>query len=205
MFDVARHRNGAPQPAQGVANLRADFGGVAEYLAAHGYPSGLTEGAADPLAASGVSSLPPATEGAASTGVLAASTELSGLLQQFFLSPKPLWSVTLPWGALTRAGQLREYLRNVARQVLAARKELGGGAGAASASPDSHGVTDLAGMLLTAAAGSESAAAPASGRASTDLPPLGDGALSVDEVVDDTVALMWAATETSGATIGWLI
>ena len=190
-----------PLLAQGVANLRADFGGVAQYLAAHGYPSGFAEGAADPLAASGVFSLPPATEGAASTGVLAASTELSGLLQQFFLSPKPLWSVALPWGALTRTGQLREYLRSVARQVLAARKELGGG----GASPDPHGVTDLAGMLLTASAGAEHDAASASGRAPADAPPPGDGALSVDEVVDDTVAMMWAATETSGATIGWLL
>lgn len=197
-------------PTQGVCNLRADFGGVSHFLASHGYPSGLGAGEADPLAVEGVSRVAPATgpEAAeAAPGMLAAANEFSGLLQRLFLSPKPLWRVSLPWGALARVAELREYMRGVARGVLEARRASGGGSDAAI-SPGAF--TDLADMLLAAEVGGASdpggdGTPDASAEPASAGRRRGDGGLSAAEVVDDTVALMWAATETSGATLGWLV
>lgn len=143
--------------------------------------------------------------------MLAAANEFSGLLQRLFLSPKPLWRVSLPWGSLARVAELREYMRSVARRVLDARRASGGGSDAA-VSPGAF--TDLADMLLAAeevGAGDPEDAGPAEPSISPAhaAPSVagrrGEGKLTADEVVDDTVALMWAATETSGATLGWLI
>jgi cytochrome P450 len=199
---------------QGVCNLRADFGGVAHFLASHGYPSGIAAGEADPLAVQGVSSVDTTAAGGsadAASGMLAAANEFSGLLQHLFLSPKPLWRVALPWGSLARVAELREYMRSVARQALDARRASGGGSDAA-VSPGAF--TDLADILLAAeevGAGDLLGAAPAEPfvAPTLDAPSVagrrGEGKLSADEVVDDTVALMWAATETSGATLGWLV
>ena len=209
---------------QGACNLRADFEGVSHYLSGHGYPSGIPEGVSDPLAVAGVSRIPPPAEGeiVEGGGMLAVSDEFSGILQRLFGSPKPLWGLALPRGTLDRAAQLRTYMRSIARRVLAARRESGGGSAAAAAAGS---FTDLADMLLAAEGGAESHASNILAESHTSNIPgapanpisvpcpsdsssslrRGEGSLTMDEVVDDTVALMWAATETSGSTMGWLM